>query len=46
VITSDGPQSSDSAASMAVPAVFFVFRKMNLCSWEMIKGLSLGKSTH
>jgi hypothetical protein len=36
VITQLGPHSSDKAASMAVLAVFFVFKKMNLCSCEMI----------
>jgi hypothetical protein len=41
VITQLGPQSSDNAASIAVPAVFLVFRKMNLCSCETITGYIL-----
>src|SRR5687767_1523257 len=35
-MTSSGPQSSDSAASIAVPAVFFVLMKMNLCACDTI----------
>ena len=35
---SSGPQSSLSASSMLVPAVFLVWRKMNLCSCERIIG--------
>jgi len=33
---SSGPHSWLSASSMLVPAVFLVFKKMNLCSCEMI----------
>jgi len=36
VIMSSSPQNRESAISMLVPAVFLVFRKMNLCSWDII----------
>ena len=33
---SSGPHNCRSASSTLVPAVFLVFKKMNLCSCEMI----------